>query len=128
MDKNKLLQKLNSYSTNTLMETLEIEFVAVGEDYIDQKKIRHAIDVANISDYIDALPLGINTKIGSEGSGLSTGQKQRLFIARSVYKNPKFLFFDDDFNASVALSVVTPFTEIAISRKGFWRRGFDATG
>ncbi|CAL2103752.1 hypothetical protein T190130A13A_40346 [Tenacibaculum sp. 190130A14a] len=41
------------------------------------------------------MPLGYNTKIGSEGNGLSTGQKQRLLIARSVYKNPKFLFFDE---------------------------------
>ena len=69
--------------------------IAVGQDYIDQDKLAHAIDVANISDYIDSLPLGYNTKIGSEGSGLSTGQKQRLFIARAVYKNPKFLFFDE---------------------------------
>lgn len=69
--------------------------IAVGEDYIDIKKIKHAIDVANISDYINGLPLGVNTKIGTEGSGLSTGQKQRLLIARAVYKNPKFLFFDE---------------------------------
>ncbi|TCI94216.1 peptidase domain-containing ABC transporter [Tenacibaculum sp. M341] len=69
--------------------------IAVGEDYVDKEKLAHAIDVANISDYIEALPLGYNTKIGSEGSGLSTGQKQRLLIARSVYKNPKFLFFDE---------------------------------
>ncbi len=69
--------------------------IAVGEDYVDTKKLQHAIDVANINDYIDGLPLGYNTKIGSEGSGLSTGQKQRLLIARSVYKNPKFLFFDE---------------------------------
>ncbi len=69
--------------------------IAVGEDYVDKEKLAHAIDVANISDYIDNLPLGYNTKIGSEGSGLSTGQKQRLLIARSVYKNPKFLFFDE---------------------------------
>ncbi len=69
--------------------------IAVGEDYVDKDKLTHAIDVANISDYIDGLPLGVNTKIGSEGSGLSTGQKQRLLIARSVYKNPKFLFFDE---------------------------------
>ncbi len=69
--------------------------IAVGEDYVDTKKLQHAIHVANISDYIDGLPLGYNTKIGSEGSGLSTGQKQRLLIARSVYKNPKFLFFDE---------------------------------
>lgn len=69
--------------------------IAVGEDYVDTEKLAHAIDVANISDYIEGLPLGYNTKIGSEGSGLSTGQKQRLLIARSVYKNPKYLFFDE---------------------------------
>lgn len=69
--------------------------IAVGEDYVDTKKLIHAVDVANISDYIDGLPLGYNTKIGNEGSGLSTGQKQRLLIARAVYKNPKYLFFDE---------------------------------
>ncbi|RKF02906.1 ATP-binding cassette subfamily B protein [Tenacibaculum lutimaris] len=69
--------------------------IAVGEDYVDKEKLAHAIDVANIGDYIEGLPLGYNTKIGSEGNGLSTGQKQRLLIARSVYKNPKFLFFDE---------------------------------
>ena len=69
--------------------------IAVGEDYVDKDKLAHAINVANISDYIEGLPLGFNTKIGSEGSGLSTGQKQRLLIARSVYKNPRFLFFDE---------------------------------
>ncbi|MEE9406809.1 MAG: peptidase domain-containing ABC transporter [Polaribacter sp.] len=69
--------------------------IAVGEDYVDKEKLAHAINLANISDYIENLPLGYNTKIGSEGSGLSTGQKQRLLIARSVYKNPKYLFFDE---------------------------------
>jgi len=69
--------------------------IAVGEDYFDTKKLLHAVDVANVSDYIDGLPLGYNTKIGNEGSGLSTGQKQRLLIARAVYKDPKFLFFDE---------------------------------
>jgi len=71
------------------------ENIAVGEDSIDKEKLTHAINVANISDYIEGLPLGFNTKIGNEGSGLSTGQKQRLLIARAVYKNPKFLFFDE---------------------------------
>lgn len=69
--------------------------IGVGEDYVDTKKLLHAVDVANISDYIDGLPIGYNTKIGNEGSGLSTGQKQRLLIARAVYKNPEFLFFDE---------------------------------
>lgn len=69
--------------------------IAVGEDYVDKDKLNYAIKVANINDYIDNLPLGFNTKIGAEGSGLSTGQKQRLLIARSVYKDPKILFFDE---------------------------------
>ena len=69
--------------------------IAVGDDYIDKKKLAHAVDVANIKDFIENLPLSYNTKIGMEGVGLSTGQKQRLFIARAVYKNPNFLFFDE---------------------------------
>jgi len=69
--------------------------IAVGDDFVDHKKLIHAINVANIKPYIDGLPLGFNTKIGLEGTGLSTGQKQRLLIARSVYKDPKFLFFDE---------------------------------
>jgi ATP-binding cassette subfamily B protein len=69
--------------------------IAVGEDYVDTQKLEHAIEVANIQDYIQDLPQGYNTKIGMEGVGLSTGQKQRLFIARAVYKNPKILFFDE---------------------------------
>jgi ATP-binding cassette subfamily B protein len=67
----------------------------VGDDYIDKKKLAHAIDVANIKEYIESLPLSYNTQIGMEGIGLSTGQKQRLLIARAVYKNPDFLFFDE---------------------------------
>lgn len=69
--------------------------IAIGEDMIDKQKLAHAIEVANIKDYIESLPLSYNTKIGSEGVGLSTGQKQRLLIARAVYKNPKYLFFDE---------------------------------
>ncbi|MEM9822500.1 MAG: peptidase domain-containing ABC transporter [Bacteroidota bacterium] len=69
--------------------------IAVGVDFVDQDQLDHAIEVANIADYIAGLPLGVNTKIGNEGIGLSTGQKQRLLIARAVYKNPKLLFFDE---------------------------------
>jgi ATP-binding cassette subfamily B protein len=69
--------------------------IAVGDDYIDKKKLAHAIHVANIQEYIESLPLSYNTQIGMEGIGLSTGQKQRLLIARAVYKNPDFLFFDE---------------------------------
>ena len=69
--------------------------IAIGVDYIDKKKLAHAVDVANIQEFIESLPLSYNTKIGMEGVGLSTGQKQRLLIARAVYKNPDFLFFDE---------------------------------
>jgi ATP-binding cassette subfamily B protein len=69
--------------------------IAVGVDYIDKKKLAHAVDVANIAGFIEKLPLSYNTKIGMEGVGISTGQKQRLLIARAVYKNPNFLFFDE---------------------------------
>lgn len=73
--------------------------IAVGEDMIDIERLQHAVTVANIRDFIDSLPLGYNTKIGIEGSGISQGQRQRLLIARAVYKNPEYLFFDEATNA-----------------------------
>ncbi|RZK44015.1 MAG: peptidase domain-containing ABC transporter [Pedobacter sp.] len=73
--------------------------IALGHEQIDINRLRHAIQVAHIADLIDDLPLGINTKIGAEGNGLSQGQKQRLLIARAVYKDPEFLFFDEATNA-----------------------------
>lgn len=70
--------------------------IAVGNlNSIDKNKLKHAVEVANIKEFIDSLPLGFNTKIGMEGVGISTGQKQRILIARAVYKNPDFLFFDE---------------------------------
>src|SRR5690606_20150202 len=69
--------------------------IAVGEDFIDKAKLEKAVEVANIRDFIESLPLSYNTKIGNEGIGMSGGQKQRLMIARAVYKNPDFIFFDE---------------------------------
>jgi ATP-binding cassette subfamily B protein len=69
--------------------------IAVGEDVPDWDKLNHAASVANIKSFVDSLPLAFNTKIGQEGIGISTGQKQRLLIARAVYKNPDILFFDE---------------------------------
>ncbi|WP_264552637.1 peptidase domain-containing ABC transporter [Flavobacterium sp. N2038] len=69
--------------------------IAIGVDKVDKQRLLYAADVANIKEYISGLPLGYNTKIGSEGVGMSTGQKQRLLIARAVYKNPEILFFDE---------------------------------
>ncbi|NQU53984.1 MAG: peptidase domain-containing ABC transporter, partial [Bacteroidetes bacterium] len=73
--------------------------IAVGADFPDKEKLLHAVKTANIGDYIEALPLRYNTKIGQEGVGLSQGQKQRILIARAVYKNPEFLYFDEATNA-----------------------------
>jgi len=73
--------------------------IAPGVDMIDKTRLLHAAKVANIDDFIDSLPLSYNTKIGGDGHGLSQGQKQRILIARSVYKNPKFIFFDEATNA-----------------------------
>jgi len=73
--------------------------IAVGDEYPDQQKLQQAIKVANIGDFIAELPFGLHTKIGTAGSGISQGQKQRLLIARAVYKNPDYLFFDEATNA-----------------------------
>ncbi|MEN8224876.1 MAG: peptidase domain-containing ABC transporter [Bacteroidota bacterium] len=73
--------------------------IAVSDEYVDKEKLLHAVNVANIQDFIESLPLAYNTKIGQEGVGLSQGQKQRILIARAVYKNPEFLFFDEATNA-----------------------------
>ncbi len=69
--------------------------IAVGVDIIDKERLVYAADVANCKEFILDYPLGYNTKIGMEGTGMSTGQKQRLLIARAVYKNPEMLFFDE---------------------------------
>jgi ATP-binding cassette subfamily B protein len=69
--------------------------IAVGDDSIDKAKLLQAVEVANIKDFIEGLPLRYNTKIGNEGMGISGGQKQRLLIARAVYKNPDYIFFDE---------------------------------
>jgi ATP-binding cassette subfamily B protein len=73
--------------------------IASGVEFIDKSLLLNAAKVANIGDFISTLPLGYNTKIGSEGHGLSQGQKQRILIARAVYKNPMFIFFDEATNS-----------------------------
>lgn len=73
--------------------------IAIATDEIDIDRLHHAVEVANIGDYINSLPLGYSTKIGMEGNGLSAGQRQRILIARAVYKNPEYIFFDEATNA-----------------------------
>ena len=69
--------------------------IALGADQIDYERLIKAVDIANIREFVETLPLAYNTKIGSDGHGLSQGQKQRFLIARAVYKDPKYLFFDE---------------------------------
>lgn len=73
--------------------------IALGDDIIDKEKLLQSAKIASIQNFIESLPLGYNTKIGQEGLGLSQGQKQRILIARVVYKNPNFIFFDEATNA-----------------------------
>ena len=73
--------------------------IAVSDENPNYEKLIHACKVANILSFIESMPLGFNTKIGAEGNGISAGQKQRILIARAVYKNPQFLFFDEATNA-----------------------------
>jgi len=73
--------------------------IAVSEEYPDPVRLKHAINIANINDFIDSLPMGLNTKIGAEGNGISQGQKQRILIARAIYKNPDYIFFDEATNS-----------------------------
>lgn len=73
--------------------------IAVGTDMIDMEKLYRAVEIANIRDFIEELPLGFNTRIGADGSGISMGQKQRILIARAVYRNPEFIFFDEATNS-----------------------------
>lgn len=69
--------------------------IAISDEIIDKERLKNAVHIANIREFIEELPQGFNTKIGSDGVGLSGGQKQRILIARAVYKNPQFLFFDE---------------------------------
>ena len=73
--------------------------IAVGGENIDTVRLKESAVIANILEYMESLPLGFNTKIGAESSGISAGQKQRVLIARAVYKNPDYIFFDEATNS-----------------------------
>jgi ATP-binding cassette subfamily B protein len=69
--------------------------ISTGDEFESEEKLWHAARVANIEQFIHSNPLQLETKIGDAGSGLSTGQKQRLLIARAVYKDPEIFLFDE---------------------------------
>lgn len=73
--------------------------IGVIDEIPDKKTIDRAAETANIKDFINELPMGYDTKIGNDGHGLSSGQKQRILIARAVYKNPEYIFFDEATNS-----------------------------
>ena len=73
--------------------------IAVDDGDIDKERLLKAAEIACIKDYVMALPLKFNTKIGRDGVGLSQGQKQRILIARAAYKNPDYIFLDEATNS-----------------------------
>src|SRR5258708_2998990 len=73
--------------------------IAVGQETMDYKRMMHCCKAANILSFVESVPNGFNTQIGAEGVGISQGQKQRILIARSIYKDPDYLFFDEATNA-----------------------------
>jgi ATP-binding cassette subfamily B protein len=73
--------------------------IAPGSDDIDEQNLIKAAEIANLKGFIESLPLGYNTRIGANGHGLSEGQKQRLLIARIIYKNPEIIIFDEATNS-----------------------------
>jgi ATP-binding cassette subfamily B protein len=73
--------------------------IVPGSEVIDESRLMNAVEIANIKGFVESLPLGYNTKIGANGHGLSEGQKQRLLIARIVYKNPDIIIFDEATNS-----------------------------
>jgi ATP-binding cassette subfamily B protein len=78
--------------------------IAESAEEVSTEKLKQAVKIANIESFIQDLPLRFNTMIGSKGNGVSQGQKQRLLIARAVYKNPDFFFFDEATNALDAVN------------------------
>lgn len=73
--------------------------IAESEGQVDKKKLLQSVETANIREFVESLPLNYNTMIGAQGNGISQGQRQRILIARAVYKDPEFLYFDEATNA-----------------------------
>lgn len=78
-------------------DTVQNNIIVTGEK--ENQKLQHALNVSLVSNFLDSLPQGLDTVIGMDGKGVSTGQKQRILIARAIYKNPKYIFLDEATNA-----------------------------
>lgn len=92
--------------------------IAPGTEEIDLVRLENAIGVANAQDFIRELPMGYNTRIGADGSGVSMGQRQRILIARAVYRNPDFIFFDEATNSLDANNESTIIRNLGVFFKG----------
>ena len=69
--------------------------MALSESLPDNEKVERVLNLVNLKEFVDGLPQGLNTKVGKSGLELSVGQKQRILIARALYKNPEYLFLDE---------------------------------
>ncbi|MCM1319415.1 MAG: peptidase domain-containing ABC transporter [Muribaculaceae bacterium] len=92
--------------------------IAIDDNDINSELLIESAKMANIHDYIMSLPLGYNTIIGNDGIGLSQGQKQRILIARAIYKQPDFLFLDEATNALDANNEMEIVTNLSQFFKG----------
>jgi len=92
--------------------------IAVGADAPDMERVDRALRIANIKEFVQSLPLGLDTKIGPEGTSVSTGQKQRILIARAVYRDPAFIFLDEATNSLDANNESAIVQNLALSLKG----------
>jgi ATP-binding cassette, subfamily B, bacterial len=69
--------------------------ITLNNEKKDKGRLTEAIEAANLGEFVESLPLGYNTKVGTNEHGISQGQKQRILIARAIYKNPEYFFFDE---------------------------------
>ena len=92
--------------------------IAVGAEVPDMKRVDRALSIANIKEFVQSLPLGLDTKIGAEGTGVSMGQKQRILIARAVYRDPAFIFLDEATNSLDANNESEIVQNLSVSLEG----------
>lgn len=92
--------------------------IALSDEHPDMNRVRYALEVANLNAWVDGLPQGYQTQIGAEGHGLSTGQKQRLLIARAIYKDVDYCFLDEATNSLDALNEENIMTKVQNCYKG----------
>ncbi len=92
--------------------------IALSDEHPDMNRVRYALEIANLNVWVDGLPQGYQTRIGAEGHGLSTGQKQRLLIARAVYKDADYCFLDEATNSLDAINEEDIMTKVQYYFKG----------